>query len=391
MGIICLLRAMEKEPAKIHDALGYFEAAVAADPAFSGAQLNYQRAQILSRKMSESTPTERQRIGHRVQSPQSAIMELVFKLDEIRHLTGSFMCSGRTESELVELTDRILSTSSYREVMISSFLQAGLKPTDDLILRSNLVGVPREPKSMDSVFVPRDQARSDFFLPYLLYAIGKLEMNLQSPQVQQELRKMGYDPSSVRQSPLVQVVAGARDRFGAIGRENTISFSAEVSLIPLAIRCNFVFGLPLLATRPTWNGVFQPQTLTIREFGLKSLKSTDELNARQEMFLWESDKNHLSEFSQTHQAVLIPERGIVYEALRSIELRTTNKIEPQGFIILAEDELEDVLRLLLSAALSLNRGSSSPEDHRIDGVLIFQGGILRKPSLVGAVPIRMRQ
>jgi hypothetical protein len=252
-------------------------------------------------------------------------------------------------------------------------------PGEDWILRSSL-SVRHEPKAMDSVFLPRDQKRNGVFMPYVLYAFGKLYANFVAPKVQQELAAMGHNQEEVGIAALLQQVAGARDRSGALGRERTVSFSAEIS--PRGrLHLHLVFGLPILATRPLWSGIRQCATLLVEpRAGLRPGTAGGLLAAA---------RSEHQDFPQTVIAVLIPERGLVMEDL---QLGAENRLESVALgaatsarLPLPAEVIETVLEIASKAGEAAGQLEVAERAWRIDGVLARAAGSGRwgPPSIVG--------
>jgi hypothetical protein len=328
----------------------------------------------------------------------SGIDLLVYKLDEIRSRTGSFVCLGEDDRFVSKLCELVLSTPSGAQM--HGFIKGlDFVPTDDLIVRSDMVGVHEEPRSMTSVFVPRDSKRTEMYVPYFIYALGKLDQNFRDDVVQRELVENGYDSSQVHLAPIIQKVGGARDSSGALGRERTVSFSATLDLDKHECVCNVVFGLPLLATRPIWKGSLQSATFSCQRFDPEDiLQGKTHYDLR---FEWEkSDRIELRRhdslrrrFRQTHKAVLIPEKGIVFEELEFITKDVLFDVEPSHlsndiYFPLPRSECEELIGLFGKVLLGIPRDAPETRGHRIDGILVRQiDGSWDSPCLVGFSPI----
>jgi hypothetical protein len=332
--------------------------------------------------------------------PFRAVEDLVKRLDQQRSTTGSFVCRGPDEAEIVGLTIKALKNRDIRSFL--DIVMEGFEtlPGEDKIFRSSLT-VPDEPKSMDSVFVPRDQQREGIFLPYLLYSLGKLYMNFSKPEVKAELIAAGHALASVRLAILVQVVSGARDDTGAVGRERTASFSASVYTGKKRCQCNIVFGLPLLATRPWFNGTFQAPTVTVERF---SLQSPFPLDATNTTFDWRKEgpetlhradlhrAKDVPQFRQTHKATLIPERGIVYEQLRpgtADPLECFNVGGKEVCLPVPPLTLQKLLPGLATVSEHMQGGDPLRSAWRIDGVITQSPDTASwgEPSFVGVSQI----
>lgn len=303
------------------------------------------------------------------------VEDLVNRLDELRSTKGSFVCHGADEAEIVGLTMKALRNKELRSLMNHVIEALESYPDGDWICRSSPT-VQIEPKSMDSVFVPRDQQREGVFLPYALYSLGKLFMNFFKPEVQAELKALGHDPASVRLAVLMQVVGGARDDEGIVGRERTVSFSASVYPQSKKCKCNIVFGLPLLATRPWLNGSYQPATISVERFSLREPFPDDAANTRIE---WRKAvggssqrAEDASEFCQTHKAILIPEKGIVYQQVRigSTELLERFRVgSDEVRLPIPRSAVQNLLRISATATEHMHGGDPHGLPWRIDGIV----------------------
>jgi hypothetical protein len=295
------------------------------------------------------------------------------------------------------LAMKILQHEGSRKVMGELVDQANTQPQEDWVCRPSPT-VKKEPRSLVAVFVPRDQKRKGVFLPYVMYAYNKLVLHFLSKTVQDEMRAFGYDPSDLALPTLFQVVAGARDKEGAVGRERTVSFSARIAYSERRVACNVVFGLPLLATRPRWNDRDQAVKFTFDGFDPGGSVELTAANTRVE---WQGPaaSGHgrsagPERFCQTHKAVLIPEKGIVYE---EIDLRKKDK--PVGFSLVGgrEDVYAPLdlnsfgtLLTVLGGVCATFSGQPDYEDGiRLDGVLTEEkrGAGPGKPMLVGVSPL----
>ena len=308
------------------------------------------------------------------------VEDLVRRLDRQRAERESFVCRGADEAEIVGLAARALRHAGIRAVLDGVIANLETQPDEDWIFRSSLT-VRQEPKAMDSVFAPRDQQRAGVFLPYALYALGKLYLNFLKPEVRVELEAAGHDPDEVRLAILIQVVAGARDRDGALGRERTASFSASVYPAQQKCRCNVAFGLPPLATRPLWGGRYQPATVTVERFGAGGPPRLDAAHAK---FEWRGGGHA---FRQTHKAVLIPEQGLAYEPLKTGAADALECFRVGGEEVclpVPPTALQGALEIAATAAQHLGGDGSSA--WRIDGVLTKDPltGAWDGPMIVGA-------
>lgn len=303
------------------------------------------------------------------------VEDLVKRLEQQRNTRGSFVCRGADEAEVVGLAMKALRNPGVRSSLDSVMQALETCPDEDWIFRSSLT-VTNEPKSMDSVFMPRDQQREGIFLPYVLYALGRLYMNFSKPEVKAELMAAGHDLASVRLAILMQVVGGARDAAGAVGRERTASFSASISPATKRCQCNIVFGLPLLATRPWFNGTFQPPTVTVEQFDsqsplpLDASKTTIEWRKVSRETLHRA--NDVPGFRQTHKATLIPESGIVYEQLR---IGSADPVEcfrvggDEVYFPIPLSTLQKLMHSLASISEHMQRSGRHESAWRFDGIM----------------------
>lgn len=308
----------------------------------------------------------------------SDLKRFVDWLDQHRMSTGSFVVRGKHESELTTLALKILQSEGPRNVISELVDQVSTQPDEDWVCRPSLT-VKREPQSLRAMFVPRDRRRKGVFLPYVMYAYTKLTLLFLSKPVQDELRAFGYDPSGLAMPAMLQVVGGARDRKGALGRERTISFSARVNYDEKRMDCNVVFGLPLLATRPHWNDRNQAVQFKVEGFvldkpiGLTAANTQVEWQRPAGPGLQKSAGPEL--FCQTHKAVLISEKGIVYE---EIDVRKTDRpvcfCLPGGSAeIYAPMDLisfENIVDMLRKVRPMFSNNPDFEKGIRLDGLLI---------------------
>ena len=394
MGIVYMEEGKSGNLSSLHKAAEYFKKAFTADPTFSGAQQNYHRAlskiQTLTSTEIENPSTTRKK--READMPISGpLLELILQLDDIKHKTGSFKCYGEDEKKVMAISNIILSSSGIVRTLQQLLSSARVSAHDDLILRSDLVGIFTEPRSMDSVFVPRDPERSEVFLPYLLYALGKLEMNFRSPQVQQELIAMGYDPKTVKLAPLLQTVAGARDELGIIGRERTVSFSIRYYYDRGLYKCNLAIGLPLLATRPQYDGIFQPMQLTLKGIDINKISRCESMSVDDTWkYIKENidiDNNILSPFRQTHKAVLIPHKGIEYEPANWVDFHSIPELSIHQRSILPQQVIRRLIYTSAMVALEMYKSNTDEKGMRLDGLFVKENNEWQSPVLITSLPI----
>ncbi|VFM99370.1 MAG: hypothetical protein BECKG1743D_GA0114223_106772 [Candidatus Kentron sp. G] len=155
MGGVLLFRYKESgDDRLLKRSVAFFQQAIDVDPSFYGARANLQHTLSLMQQAEKnknlaapSASDDSTTTRSSAQRKLSMTDHLVYKLDEIRSITGSFVCYSKDDSYLSALSESILSTPAGAE-MRGFIERLNFSPTDDLIFRSNLIGVREEPRMM---------------------------------------------------------------------------------------------------------------------------------------------------------------------------------------------------------------------------------------------------